>query len=388
MARLAVIPTDPVNAYINAGYSKEWLRKYFNPDKYFDEVYVFSPIETDNPDLLGLKVFKTLPEELPQRLRKFNIDVVRAYGGMWPCQMACEHKVPGIPVVVSVHDTNPELFLKSVRKADFIFGAQQLTKFVMTRFKNKKRIWELPNGIDFDVMRPFSREEAAEIGSRYGIYTKYKIIQVGRRKKQKNLETLIKAIKILGKDYSLLTAGKGDAGPYKLLAEQEGVSDRVVFVESIKNEEMPLHFAWADCLCHPTRWEGMSLLIVEALASAAIVVVSNIPEMKGLISHEQNGILVKDYEDPQALADSIREACMNQELRKTLQKNARQSVKQFEESKMRALEASYYDKILKMRETVNFKTPVWKEFRWDAEDAISNSIPKPIKKYVVERMRK
>ena len=34
----------------------------------------------------------------------------RAYGGYWPCDMACGHKARGgggVPVVVSVHDTNP-----------------------------------------------------------------------------------------------------------------------------------------------------------------------------------------------------------------------------------------------------------------------------------------
>jgi glycosyltransferase involved in cell wall biosynthesis len=386
MKRLGVIPTDPINHYINTGYSKEWLRKYFNPAQYFDEVYVFSPRETDHPDLLGMKIFKTMPEELPRRLREFNIDVLRAYGGMWPCTMACENRVPGIPVIVSIHDTRPDIFYHSVRKADFVFCAQQLKDFVYTRFKNRKRTWILPNGINFDVMRPYSREEASDIGTRYGIKTKYKIIQVGRRHKQKNLETLIRALKILGNDYSLLTSGKGDAQPYKDLATQEGVADRAVFIESIKNEEMPLHFAWADCLCHPTRWEGMSLLIVEALASAAIVVASDIPEMKGLINHGQNGLLVRDYENPQALADMVRQACTDEALRNTLRQNARQSVEQFEEGKMRELEANYYDKVLKMKGTESFKIPAWKEWGWNIEDTAKDAVPAVIKDFVKARI--
>lgn len=386
MKRLAVIPTDPIEHYIHTGYSKDWLKEYFNPARYFDEVYVVSPRETDHPDLLGMKIFKTMPEELPVRLREFKIDILRAYGGMWPCSMACENRVPGVPVIVSIHDTRPDIYYSSVRKADFVFCAPQLVKFVMTRFKDKKRIWVLPNGINFDVMRPVDRQAASHLNERYGIRTKYKILQVGRRHYQKNLETLIRAVKLLGADYSLLTAGKGDADEYKQLAAQEGVSDRVVFVESIQNEEMPLHFAWADCLCHPTRWEGMSLLIVEALASAAIVVTSDIPEMQGLIEHQHNGLLVKDYENPKSLAAMVKEACTNNGLRLNLQQKARPSVEQFEEGKMRALEASYYDRILEMKKTADFTTPRWKEWYWDMEDRAKNAVPESLKNFVKARI--
>ncbi len=388
MKRLGVIPTDPINHYINTGYSENWLKGYFNPAQYFDEIYVFSPRETDCPDLLGMKVFKTKPGELMGRMREFKIDILRAYGGMWPCSMACENKVPGIPVIVSIHDTRPDIFYDAVKRADIVFCAQQLKDFVMTKFKNADRLWILPNGINFTVMRPHSREEAADLRTRYGLHTKYKILQVGRRHRQKNLETLIRALKILGDDYSLLTSGKGDADEYKRLAEAEGVSSRIVFVESIKNEEMPLHFAWVDCLCHPTRWEGMSLLIVEALASEAIVVTSDIPEMNGLVNHMHNGLLVKEYENPQALADMIRLACTKEEVRKTLKQNARKSVEQFEESKIRKLEASYYERILQMKKTESFKTPVWKELSWDIEQGLKKSVPRPVKEYIKSRLKK
>lgn len=388
MKRLAVIPTDPIQVYIDSGYSKKWLEEYFNPTKFFDEVYVLSPRETYNPNLLGVKVFKINPGELKERLREFKIDILRAYGGMWPCAMACENKVAGIPVVVSIHDTNPDIFYNVVKRADIVFCAPQLKNFVMTKFKNEKKIWILPNGINFDVMRPYFREEAANIGKQHGLRTKYKILQVGRRHRQKNLETLIRALKILGSDYSLLTSGKGNADEYKQLAQTEGVGDRVVFLESIKNEEMPLHFAWADCLCHPTRWEGMSLLIVEALASAAIIVTSDIPEMKGLVIHGNNGLLVKEYENPQALAEMIRLACTNEKMRKTLKQNARKSVEQFEESKMRRLEASYYDKILQMKETEGFKTPLWKELNWDMEAGVKKIVPQSVKVYLKKRLKK
>lgn len=386
MKRLAVIPTDPIGVYLNAGYSGKWLERYFNPAAFFDETYVFSPVEPDNPDLLGMKAVRTRPEELPRRLREYNIDVVRAYGGMWPCRMACENKASGIPVVVSIHDTNPELFFDAVKRADVVFCAQQLKDFVSTKFKDEKRIRILPNGISFQTMRPYSRQEAACLDARYPLRTKYRLLQVGRRHRQKNLETLVRALRFLGQEYSLLSAGQGEVDEYRALAQAEGVADRVIFIESIPNEEMALHFAWADCLAHPTRWEGMSLLIVEALASEAVVVASDIPEMKGLIRHGHNGLLVRAYEDPQALAETIRVACADEGVRRALKQNARGSVEQFEERKIRELEASYYENVLRMKEEGAFRTPLWKEWSWNVGRGVKRSIPSPLKRRIREAL--
>src|SRR3989338_6838426 len=281
--RLAVIPSDPIGAYLSAGYNAKWLEEYFNPCKFFDEVYLFSSLEEDNPNLLGMKAIKTEPGELRKRLRQFDIDVVRAYGGFRPCDVACYNKLIGVPVVVSIHDTIPNLMHDSIKYADIVFCASQLTELVSTKFKDRERIWLLPNGVDFDAMRPYAKRDVDDLDKRYPF--KHRILQIGRREKQKNLDTLIKALKILGEDYCVLAVGKGKPDIYVELAKQEGVLDRCFFIDSIKNEDLPRYFAWADCLCHPTRWEGMSLLLVEALASEAIIVVSGIPETADLIRH-------------------------------------------------------------------------------------------------------
>ena len=191
MKKLAVIPSDPISAYLSAGYGEKWLREYFNPLKFFDEVYVFSPKEKNNPDLLGMKAIHTQPHELPARLKEFKIDVVRAYGGFWPCAMACCNKVNGIPVVVSVHDTSQDLLRDAIAKADVVLSMSKAVRnLVLTKFKREDRAWLLPNRIHFDYMRPYTKVEIGdELDKKYPF--KYKIIHVGRKVKQKNLDNLI-----------------------------------------------------------------------------------------------------------------------------------------------------------------------------------------------------
>ena len=328
MKKLAVIPSDPISAYLSAGYGEKWLREYFNPLKFFDEVYVFSPKEKNNPDLLGMKAIHTQPHELPARLKEFKIDVVRAYGGFWPCAMACCNKVNGIPVVVSVHDTSQDLLRDAIAKADVVLSMSKAVRnLVLTKFKREDRAWLLPNRIHFDYMRPYTKVEIGdELDKKYPF--KYKIIHVGRKVKQKNLDNLIKSLRHLGKDYCLLAVGKGDS---------------------------PRYFSWADCMCMPSRWEGFSIVIIEALAAEAVFVGSNIPEIAEAVQHGHNGLLVNDHEDPQAIAEMIKIACTDPDVRKKVQSNARKSVEHFEQSKVDALEVEYYKKSLEMAARGDFR---------------------------------
>jgi glycosyltransferase involved in cell wall biosynthesis len=361
MKRLAVIPSDPIEAYLKAGYNRNWLEDYYNPCKFFDEVYLLSPHERGNPDLLGMKVIGTRPDELKKRLRDLNVDIVRAYGGYWACDMACDNKVNGVPVVVSVHDTRPELLYKSIRKADVIFCVSEgVRKLVLTKFRNSERVWILPNRINFSVMRPYSKDELGDLSDKYPF--KYRILHVGRKTAQKNPETLIKALKTLGDEYCLLAVGRGDEEKYVELAEELGVSKQCYFIQSIKNEELARYYSWVDCMCTPSRWEGFGIVFIEALACEAIVVTSDIAPMNEYIKNMINGLLVKDYENPQALAQMIKLACTNGKVRESLKRNARKSVEDFEKSRVDELEVDYYKKTLLMGQKKRFNIPFWKKY--------------------------
>ncbi len=376
--RLAVIPSDPIALYLETGYGEKWLEEYYNPGKYFDEVYLLSPLEEDNPHLLGMKVINTRPEQLKSRLKELNIDIVRAYGGYWACDMACNSKVSGVPVVISVHDTNPELLHNSIKKADAVICMSSAVKqLVLSKFKQPDRVWILPNRVHFDVMRPYRPDEFAHLNNDYPY--KYKILHVGRKAKQKNLDTLIKSLRILGDEYCLLAVGKGNADEYIKLAKEEGVFERCYFIEAIKNEELPRYFSWADCMCTPSRWEGFGIVFIEALACEAIVVTSEIAPMNEYIRHMENGLLVKDFEEPESLAVMIRLACADEHLRTILKTNARKSVERFEKSAVDQLEAGYYKKILSMNQNDYFRIPLREEFVLTIEYIAKKSVPRPIK---------
>jgi glycosyltransferase involved in cell wall biosynthesis len=345
MKRLAVIPSDPLEAYSYR--SDKYLQGYFNPLQMFDEVFVFSPLEDRECDKAGIKIIPSEPKEFRKRLTEHKIDIVRAYGSYWACDMACNNKVAGVPIVVSVHDTNAKLLHNSIIKADVaLCVSEAVKKLVLTKFKRSDRVWILPNRVDLDVMRHHSEDDFHDFNNYYPF--KYRILHVGRKSKEKNLDTLIKALKILGDEYCIIAVGSGNLEEYIKLADEEGVLHNCYFIESIKNEELARYYSWASCMCVPSRWEGFGIVFIEALACESIVVTSDIAPMNGYIKHEGNGLLIKDYENPKALAEIIRTACNDKSLRESLKQNARKSVERFEKHIIEKLEAQYYEEALNL----------------------------------------
>lgn len=344
--KIAIIPSDSLEDYEVKGISIR-LEDYYNPLHFFDEVFLLSPKEKHFQYKYGMTIIPTQPEDLINRLKELKIDIIRAYGGYWATSMACINKTSGIPVVASVHDTNPLLLFDSIKYADIIFCVSKAVKNdVLKKYKNYNRVWILPNRVDFNIMKFRSSDEISFLSDEFPF--KYKILHIGRKTEQKNLDTLIKALSNLGKDFCLLTIGKGDTTKYKYLARQHNVIDQCFFKESVKSEELSYYFSWADCFCTPSRWEGFGIVFIEALACESIVVTSDIGPMNEFIEHKYNGILVKDYENPETLAEMIKFACCDQDLRKVLKKNARKSVMKFEKHNIDTLEVEYYRKILNM----------------------------------------
>ena len=248
--------------------------------------------------------------------------------------------------------------------ADVIFCVSQAVKdLVMLRRPRTAHIWMLPNKVDFQIMRPVPPEEIEELQQRYAF--RFRIIHVGRKSREKNLDTLINALPLAGPDYCLIAIGSGDSGPYQKLAKQCGAEQRCFFLDPIANAELPRFYSLGDCLCVPSRWEGFGIVFIEALACEAVVVTSAIAPMNEYITDGENGLLVNDYEDPSALCQAIRRACTNQELRSTIKAAARRSVARFSKDVVVDQEVALYRRIFELKNQGMFgaQRPVFSLFR-------------------------
>lgn len=364
---LAVIPTDPISAYVKQGLTPKWLESYYNPNKFFDKVYLLSPLEKDQKNLCGMTVVHTNESTFRNDLKRLNVDIVRAYGGNWTADLACLNKVKGIPVVVSIHDKRASYTSNSIKNANFIFCTSEIVKKVtLKKLAKLDKIWILPNRVDLKIMKPADRDIVNKFRQKYS--SKYVILHVGRKSEEKNLATVIRTLPVLGKDYSLITIGSGDERPYFNLAKKINVYDQFFSIQHIDNHILPQYYSFCDCMCTPSLCEGFGIVFIEAIACEAVVVTSDIAPMNEYIKAGFNGLLVKKYTDPKSLAEKIKLACTDNSLRKTIKTNARKSVVRFSKAKIDALEVEYYSKILHSSKTnISFLKRLGKLFSFNHE---------------------
>jgi len=352
MKRLAVIPSDPLEEYEKMGFAAS-LEEYYNPLGWFDEVYCLTPLESKERFEYGMKIIPTKDKQLRSRIKDLNINVVRVYGGNWPCDMGCTFKVKGVPVVVSVHDRRPDWLSNSIKKADIVFGvSEEVVQLVISKGVKSQYVWHLPNRVNFEVMRSLPIKFWVHLDTKYPF--KYRIVTLGRKSQEKNLDTLIKALKILGEDYCLLAIGKGDDSEYRELAKENNVLGRCFFIETVLNTELPLYFSMASCMCNPSRTEAMSSALIEAMACSAVVVTSEVAASSVNLKHMENGLIVRDHENANELAQWIKKASEDQNVRELLKGNARKSMECFSKESVDKMEIGYYKKVFEKLMSKNF----------------------------------
>lgn len=353
--RLAVIPSDPLIAYVEKG-REHTLQGYYNPAGFFDEVYVLSPYEKKNINKWGMKIMKTSKSQFKSRLREFKIDVVRAYGGYGACDFAVEQRLPDIPVICSIHDTKKEFCChNSIKSADYLWPVSYAVKDkIIEHGAKSENIFMFTNRVDTDIFSPINVDDPiySEAKNKFlqRFPGKYRILHVGRKAIQKNPFVLMEAIKILGKDYIGIFAGSGGAAEYKKKAQKLDISSQVHILGTVKNQELAFWLAMSDIHCTPSLWEGFGVTFIEAMATGSVVVTSDISPMNEYIEHEVSGILVQDYKNPQALAEAIQRAVTDQELRAKIKVNARKTALKFSQYAVDKWEVELYRHVLHQKE--------------------------------------
>ena len=167
------------------------------------------------------------------------------------------------------------------------------------------KIRVLPNGIEFKDIRK---------STRYDLRTEHNIarenillIYHGRLHEQKRLETVIEAMKGLGEKYTFVIIGEGSEETRLKRKAQENDVD-VRFIGRIdERKQLYSYLAQANCYILPSRKEGMSNALLEAMSLGVKCVVSNIKQNTELITDGKNGFVFK-LDDEQDLREKIREA--------------------------------------------------------------------------------
>lgn len=189
----------------------------------------------------------------------------------------------------------------------------------------------IPNGVDIDAFSPSVRSRSCTLP--------VNIVCVGRLIERKGQHHLVRAFAALcargnNPPVTLTLVGTGDAeAALQRLVTDLGLADKVCFTGFVSREDMPAIYRQADIFVLPSQNEGMSIALLEAMASGLPVVVSDTGGTAELVSDGENGYVVP-WADVPALTDVLARLVRDVELRQRMGDLNRQIAGRFSWSAM------------------------------------------------------
>ena len=155
-----------------------------------------------------------------------------------------------------------------------------------------ERIVTIPNGINLSRFDPSNASARAKVRLSFGVPRDVALLLfVGSQFRLKGLEFVIRALAEMEKKAVLLVVGGDTAAPYKRLAEQLGVRDRVIFAGT--RNDLPSIYPAADAFVLPTLYETFALVCLEAMASGLPVLASPVGGIEDYLIDGDNGFHIE-----------------------------------------------------------------------------------------------
>lgn len=216
------------------------------------------------------------------------------------------------PIILNTHGG---LFhtqsLTAIKKIYFLGGQKIMLKGVDLVVADSPHDFELfrpiaqkmiliENGVDFSALSKKAKKNPK------------RFLYVGRLSKNKRIDLLLKTfgeLKKQGRDFELRLAGpdwENLASELKQLAKDLKISEQVVFLGEISDQQLAVEFLSAKFFVSASRYEAFGISTIEGMAAGCVPIVSDIPSFRHFISDKKDGYLV-DFSDCEKTAGIIGE---------------------------------------------------------------------------------
>ena len=223
----------------------------------------------------------------------------------------------GIPVVITAERNvirRPrwqvvlERVLDRVTDAYVVNCAAITTELTERGGIDRAKVHVIPNGIDLARLPPFTRDRRAARSAAGFDPDRRLVAQVGRLSAQKDYPTFLRAAATVAAaepDVDFLVVGDGELrGELEALATSLGIGDRVRFTG--QRDDVPALLGGVDVLALTSLFEGLPNVVIEAMATGAVAVATDVGGCRELIVPEETGLLVSPG-DPVGVATAVRQ---------------------------------------------------------------------------------
>lgn len=253
---------------------------------------------------------------------------------------------PNVPMLLTLQEGDPidhikhrvrfvyPVFKDIFRKADSVQAiSTYLADFARSmEFKGKPVV--VPNGVS---TRSFGKQyDAADLAAlRAGLKILAQatvLIHTGRLVKKNAVDDVIKALPKLPGMYFVVLGTGPDEWSLKLLSQELGVADRVLFVGFFAQEYIPRYLKMSDIFIRPSLSEGMGNSFIEAMAAGIPVIATPVGGITDFLfdpdqntDKEPTGLFCA-VSDPESIVKQVKRITSDTELRERLVANARKLV--------------------------------------------------------------
>ncbi len=191
-----------------------------------------------------------------------------------------------------------------------LYQARRVIATTSSYAATSRLIWNvdvevIPNAVDIQRFHPGL--DGTSIREKHGLGDDPFILFTGRLVPHKGHSTIIQALSLLPAPTKLLIIGTGPMRP-KLedMIRRLGLEERVIFVGTVTEEELPLYYAATNVCVLPSiaRLEAFGIVGLEAMACGKPVILSDIPGVREVIEDGKQGYICPPM-DPEAWAAAI-----------------------------------------------------------------------------------
>ncbi len=259
--------------------------------------------------------------------------------------IACSARLIGAPVIMEINGfilrdlgmigaSRAKLFvfrlfqwmnLKVVDSLVFV-GRNYLEQFRKEYTIDERKVYFVPNGVNTGTFSPGNRAEAAR---ELGLDTERRYVTfVGTFHPHSGTPIIARAARMIVPKYSdvdFIMVGEGhDLALCKAIAEEPGISDRIVFPGMKKNHVIPTYLRASMVLINLVEGseDAGSMKLLEYMSSGGAVVVNSGSAFGLALGHRRNCYLINRAE-PGALAAAVETLLNDDELRREIGANAR-----------------------------------------------------------------
>ena len=157
---------------------------------------------------------------------------------------------------------------------------------------------------------------------------RFAVLMVGNDWHKKGIAVLFDALdRLCDQPVDLLIAGREDPAPFRAMAGDRGLANRVRFLPPRKDVEF--YYAAADAYAGPSLEDTFALPPAEAMACGVPTIVSSENGTCEIITDGVDGMILRDPKDAATLAAMIRRLYEDEPLRTSLGKKAAETAQQY-----------------------------------------------------------